>query len=160
MNDLLDLLAYHRWATERTLQAAEKLSQTQFTTPIASSFAGVRDTLVHVFGADRAWLGRVVGESPERADPADFLTVESLREPWLDALEAWPERVRAIGQPDAMISYRAFNGDPFSSSLEEIVRQVVNHGTYHRGQITTMLRQLGAETVNTDMITFSRQRTS
>ena len=157
MEDLLDLLAYHRWATERTLLAAEKLSDAQFTAPIASSFPGVRDTLVHVFGADRAWLGRVAGESPERGNPADFPTLESLRGPWLGVLDAWPERVRGINR-DAAITYRSFTGETFTSSLEQIVRQVVNHGTYHQGQITTMLRQLGAETVNTDMITYFRQK--
>lgn len=159
MNDLLDLLAYHRWATERTLEAAMKLSPEQFTAEITSSFPSVRDTLVHTFGADRAWLGRIAGESPERGNPADFPTPESLREPWLSVLEAWPKRVSGIADPGAVISYTSFNGDPFTSLLEEIVRQVVNHGTYHRGQVTTMFRQLGAQTVNTDLITYYRQKT-
>ncbi len=159
MNDLVELLLYHRWATERTLEAASKLSPTQFTQAITSSFPGVRDTLVHSFGADRIWLGRISGQAPDRANPVDFPSVESLRDPWLTALDAWPKRVLEIGDRDAMISYKAFNGDPFTSSLEEIIKQVVNHGTYHRGQITTMLRQLGAETVNTDFITYSRQKT-
>jgi uncharacterized damage-inducible protein DinB len=159
MDDLLDLLSYQRWATERTLDAAAKLTAEQFTQAITSSFPGVRDTLVHTFGADRVWLGRISNEAPDRANPADFPTPESLREPWLAVLDAWTQRVSEIGDPKTLISYRAFNGDPFTSSLEEILRHVVNHGTYHRGQVTTMLRQLGAETVSTDLIGYYRQKT-
>ncbi len=159
MNDLVDLLFYHRWATERTLDAAQKLSPEQFTRAITSSFPGVRDTLVHTFGADRAWLGRISGQAPDRANPADYPSVESLRGAWQTVLDAWPKRVFDIGDRTSMISYKAFNGDPFSSSLDDIIKQVVIHGTYHRGQVTTMLRQLGAQTVNTDFITYSRQKT-
>jgi uncharacterized damage-inducible protein DinB len=40
-----------------------------------------------------------------------------------------------------------------------MLQHVVNHGTYHRGQITTMLRQLGAEPPkSTDLIAFYRER--
>jgi uncharacterized damage-inducible protein DinB len=159
MNDLVDWLSYHRWATERTLEATQKLSPEQFTQTIPSSFPGVRDTLVHTFGADRAWLGRISGQAPDRANPTDFPTIESLHEVWLPVLDAWPNRVLEIGDRATTISYKAFNGDPYTSSLADIIRQVVNHGTYHRGQITTMLRQLGAETINTDFIAYSRQKT-
>lgn len=157
MEDLLDLIAYQRWATERTLMVAAKLTPEQFTSPIVSSFAGVRDTLVHSFGADRAWLGRLSGESLDRANPADFPSAESLRGAWLGVLDAWP-RVSGIGDPGAMIAYTSFTGEAFTSSLEDIVRHAVNHGTYHRGQVTTMLRQLNAETINTDLITYLRQK--
>jgi uncharacterized damage-inducible protein DinB len=159
MNDLVDLLIYHRWATERTLGAAQKLSSQQFTRAITSSFPGVRDTLVHAFGADRIWLARISGAAVEWANPTDFPTIESLRDTWMTVLDAWPKRVSEIGDRDAMISYSAFNGDPFTTPIVDIIKQVVNHGTYHRGQITTMLRQLGAEPVNTDFIAYSRQKT-
>ncbi len=159
MNDLVELLLYHRWATERTLGAVQKLSPEQFTQAITSSFPGVRDTLVHAFGADRIWLGRISGTVVGWTNPTDFPTVESLRDAWLPVLDAWPKRVLEKADRNELISYKALNGDPFTTSLGDIIRQVVNHGTYHRGQITTMLRQLGAQTVNTDFITYSRQKT-
>jgi uncharacterized damage-inducible protein DinB len=154
----MELLDYHRWATLRTLEAASRLRPEQFTQAITSSFPSVRDTLVHAFGADRIWQGRIFGHAPDRANPTDFPTVEALREVWLTVLDAWPKRVSEIGD-QAEITYKALNGDPFTTALVDIIRQVVFHGAYHRGQITTMLRQLGAQTVNTDFITYSRQNT-
>ena len=56
----------------------------------------------------------------------------------------------------SQIQYHAFDGQPYSSRVDEIVWQVVNHGSYHRGQVALMLRQLGHAAVGTDLIAFTR----
>jgi uncharacterized damage-inducible protein DinB len=48
------------------------------------------------------------------------------------------------------------SGEPFTSSLGQMLRHVVNHSTYHRGQVTTMLRQLGVPAPATDLILYYR----
>ncbi len=156
MNTLLDLLEYHRWATEKVLQAVSTLSAEKYTKDLGSSFPSIRDTLVHVYGADRAWLGRIQGQTPERPKPQDYPTLASLREVWLEALSNWPSTVQGIGHIEKMIAYKAFDGTPYQSKLSDIIRHVVNHGSYHRGQVTTMLRQLGEKAVLTDMIAYYR----
>jgi uncharacterized damage-inducible protein DinB len=50
------------------------------------------------------------------------------------------------------------SGNPHSAPLVQLLQHVVNHGTYHRGQVTTMLRQVGAETVALDMLYFFREQ--
>ncbi len=157
MNNLLDLLAYHRWATERTLEAVSTLAPNTFTQEITSSFPSVRDTLVHTFGADRAWLGRLEGQAPTRAEPTEYPDVATLRTAWINLLERWPATVTRFQDEHTPISYRSFAGEPFTNTLGEIVRHVVNHGTYHFGQITTMLRQLGAQPNSLDLIAYYRQ---
>jgi uncharacterized damage-inducible protein DinB len=57
-----------------------------------------------------------------------------------------------------IVQYRAMNGSPGSSSIGEMVQHVVNHGSYHRGQLTTMFRQLGAAPAKSmDLIGYFRE---
>ena len=90
----------------------------------------------------------------------DLSTLDGIRTHW-DEIER--QRTEYLEQltPDALhdvLSYRTLKGDPFSNPLWQLLRHVVNHSTYHRGQVTTMLRQLGAATVSMDMIVFYRER--
>jgi uncharacterized damage-inducible protein DinB len=59
---------------------------------------------------------------------------------------------------DRVIEYRLMSGTPGAAPLWQMVAHVVNHATYHRGQVTTLLRQLGAVPAkSTDMITYFRE---
>jgi uncharacterized damage-inducible protein DinB len=158
MKDFLELLEYHHWGTNLTVNAVKALTPEQFTRDLGSSFPSVRETLVHVFTADRAWLGRLEGEAPPRANAQDFADLPALLEVWEPVLTRWLVVVASLGDPGRLIEYRSFAGDPFSNTLGQIVRHVVNHGTYHRGQVATMLRQSGAQAVSSDLISFYRER--
>jgi uncharacterized damage-inducible protein DinB len=158
VKDLLELLEYHHWATNLTVNALKALTHEQFTRDLGSSFPSVRDTLVHVFTADRAWLGRLEGQAHPRANAGDFADLSVLLEVWEPVLQRWPGAVASLGDPGRLIEYKSFAGDPFTNPLGQIVRHVVNHGTYHRGQVATMLRQLGAQAVSSDLISFYRER--
>ena len=59
---------------------------------------------------------------------------------------------------DRVVRYRNFKGEDHASPLWQLMRHMVNHSTYHRGQITTMLRQLGHEAVSTDLVVYYRQQ--
>jgi uncharacterized damage-inducible protein DinB len=160
MNELLELLDYQRWATLKTLDTSAKLSSDQLHRDLGSSFKSVFETLVHLYGADRAWLGRLNGESPSRPNLSDYPNLAALREAWEVGLEGWKVTVSKFENPKLEIHYKSYDGAPFTSSLEEIVKHVVNHGTYHRGQVAAMQRMLGGEAVGTDLISFYRARAS
>jgi uncharacterized damage-inducible protein DinB len=96
--------------------------------------------------------------SPTRANPGDYPDVKTLWKEWDEVLTTWPKTVQRLGDAEEVIAYKAFNGTAYSSKLSDIVRHVVNHGTYHRGQITTMLRQLGKKVVSTDLILYYRSK--
>jgi uncharacterized damage-inducible protein DinB len=55
------------------------------------------------------------------------------------------------------MSYKTLSGMPMVTPLWEMVLHVVNHGSYHRGQVTTMIRQLGSKPINLDLIGFYRE---
>ena len=145
--ELRTLVDYHFWAIDRLLTAAETLSPEQFTRDLASSFPSVRDTLVHLHWADWIWLSRLQGASPRPGQPADgFPDVRAARAGWHDieiGLRAWVDGPDGAA-PGRVLEYRVLSGKPDAMPVGQIIQHVVNHGTYHRGQITTMLRQLQA----------------
>jgi uncharacterized damage-inducible protein DinB len=160
--DLTTLLDFHYWARDRILEAVERLSQEQFTRDLKSSFPSIRDTLVHLLAAELNWYARWQGQSSSSMlDPAAFPDVESLRAAWAASEASIRGYVGGISEAgvDRVMGYRALNGTAHSSAFWEMLQHVVNHGTYHRGQVTTMLRQLGAAPAQSvDLIVFHRAR--
>ena len=161
LEEIQELYEYNRWANHRVLDATAALSPEQLTRDLGNSFPSVRDTLVHMMGAEWIWLSRWNGVSPS-GPPTDIdvSTHSAIRAAWqriesdqarfLDGLTA--EHLRGV------VHYRNMAGAAFANPLWQLMRHVVNHASYHRGQITTMLRQLGAGAVSTDLIVFYRER--
>ena len=146
---------YHQWATERTLESCAGLSSEEFTKDLGNSFASVRDTLVHCLMADGAWQHRLEKLEFTRPDPHNYPTLESVRAAIQPISGRWSVLMMQFGL-EQMIEYKAFDGQAFENSFEEIVRHVINHGSYHRGQVAFMLRLLGKKPASTDWIAFSR----
>ena len=156
---LQNLMAYHRWAVTRTLESCAVLTPDEYLRDVGDSFKSVRDTLAHGSMADSAWLHRVRGEPFTRPTPDQLpADLETLGAQWQVALSGW-EALIATRASSEVIQYHAFDGQPYSSSVAEIVSHVVNHGSYHRGQVALMLRQLGHAAVATDLIAFTRLST-
>jgi uncharacterized damage-inducible protein DinB len=59
---------------------------------------------------------------------------------------------------DRVVSYRNSQGNAYETPIHEILAHLVSHGAYHRGQITEAMRTAGLALVNTDFITYVRQR--
>ena len=156
------LLDYHYWARDRVLAAAEALTPAQFTKDLGNSFPSVRDTLVHLFSADWIWCARWEGESPQAMlDPATFPDVASVRAAWTEHERKMRGILAQLGENGItrIIEYRTFNGISSAQPFWQMLQHVVNHGSYHRGQVTTMLRQLGAAPPKSlDLIAFYRER--
>jgi uncharacterized damage-inducible protein DinB len=155
------LYDYNAWANRRELDVASKLTAEQFTKQMGSSFSSVRDTLAHIFGAEWVWLERFQGRSPSSLpDVAQFADVASLRERWLEHEARLLSFVGGLKQADLdrLMEYNTLKFGIYSNPLWQSMQHVVNHGTYHRGQITTMLRQLGAQPIPTDLMHFYRER--
>ena len=162
LQDLQTLVDYHFWAHDRLLDAVAPLTPEQFTQPIESSFPSVRETLVHMCEADGLWISRWNGHSPTSMPQGPHLTdVAALRADWRTHernLRALIERLGEDGirQP---IAYQRFDGGPQAQPFALMLQHLVNHGSYHRGQVTTMLRQLGAAPPKgLDLIAFYRER--
>ena len=161
VSEINELFEYNRWANQRMIDVVATLSEEQFTRDLKSSFPSVRETLVHILSADWVWLSRWQGTSPT-AFPTewDVATLASITARWAELEQARSEFLDGL-TPDALTSelaYRNTKGEPFTNPLGQLLRHVINHSTYHRGQLTTMLRQLGTTPPSTDLIVFIREK--
>jgi uncharacterized damage-inducible protein DinB len=148
---------YNRWANRRILQAASKVTPEQFTRDLQSSHRSLRDTLAHVLAAEWIWLERWKGNSPgSLLNPTAFQTIKSLESRWGELERDYVEFVSGLTDEllEKVISYRNTKGEVWAYPLGQMLQHVMNHSTYHRGQVTTLLRQLGAEVQPLDLLVF------
>lgn len=159
--EMRSLFDYNAWANHRSLEAAAALPNDQFIKPLGSSFPSLRDTLAHICGAEWVWYERFRGNSPSSLpDLSSLNTAEALREHWSQQETKLLEFVAALTQADLdrVMEYKTLKFGVYQNPLWQSMQHLVNHGTYHRGQVTTLLRQLGVKPILTDLMHFYRER--
>ena len=164
LQDLRTMLDYHYWARDRLLDALEALPPDQLTRDLGSSFKSIHETVAHTYAAEWAWYSRWHGQSPTALLPPDqFPDLASIRTAWSQheaKMRAFLDKLGDEGV-SRVFEYRLLSGQAGASPLWEMLQHVVNHASYHRGQVTTMLRQLGAAPAKSmDMIAYYRTRNS
>jgi uncharacterized damage-inducible protein DinB len=157
IDEARELFGYGSWANGLTLAAAKALTPEQLVAPVVSSFPSVLATLAHLVGVEWLWLRRWTGDDP--GSMPEWVGAPDL--PDLEARLAAVEVERAAfltnADLDRMVSYHGLDGQAFSLRLGSLMRHVVNHSTYHRGQLATMLRQLGQTPPGTDFTRYLRE---
>lgn len=159
--DASRLFEYTVWANHRAMRGAATLSAEDFKKDLGSSHGGVRGTLVHMMGAEWIWLERFKGVSPQRfVDEGEFSDIVALRDRWTAVEEHRAAWLRELKDDDLRqpLIYRTTKGEEFTGVLWKLVQHVANHSSYHRGQVTTMLRQLGARPHASDLLYWDRER--
>ena len=159
---LQTLLDYHYWARDIILDAVTDLPREKFTQPVTSSFGSLRDTVAHLYAADYVWFQRWIGKAPKGLIAYDqFPDATSIRTAWKDLETEVRQFVDNLGDAgvNQLFDYTLLSGAPDTAPFWQMLVHVVNHGSYHRGQVTTLMRQLGAHPPKpTDMIAFFRTR--
>jgi uncharacterized damage-inducible protein DinB len=152
-----ELYRYNQWANDRVFGAVSGLTLQEFTRDLGNSYPSVRDTLTHLVWAEWIWLQRWQGDSPQyRFDPSEFPHLSGLNARWLELKAEQTALVDAVttDRLSAALSYVNLQGQSWRYALWRQMLHVVNHSTYHRGQVTTMLRQLGSVPIPTDFLVF------
>jgi len=154
---------YSYWAHRRVWHCIEQLTDEQFTRPFEYSIGSVHAQVVHVMSAEEIWYFRLQGESPSAMRrPEELPTRAEIRRKW-DVIERDFRRyLNTLHDADlwTMMSYRTTSGKPMRESRAGILMHLVNHGTDHRAQILGLLHQLGAPTLEQDMILYLREQSS
>ncbi len=151
------LYAYNRWANDKTVGAAGALNAEQLHRNQGSSHRSVFGTLVHILWAEWRWLGRwiapALGPGP---DPSTCKSFDALCSRWAEIERAQAAFLAGLSASAlaAPLSYENPPGTSWTYPLGQTLQHLVNHSSYHRGQITTLLRQLGAAPVATDLLVF------
>jgi uncharacterized damage-inducible protein DinB len=152
-----ELYRYNRWANDRMLEVVSSLSHAEFTRNLASSYPSVRDTVAHIVWAEWIWLQRWKRTSPQVVFNAeDFPDVPTLRARWLQVESGQRAVIDTMTTEGLLgiVQYVNLQGHTWQYPLWRQMFHVVNHSSYHRGQVTTLLRQLAARTVPTDFLVF------
>jgi uncharacterized damage-inducible protein DinB len=150
------MAAYNQWMNEKIYACAAELSDEQRKRDMGAFFGSVHLTLNHILVGDEAWMQRVHGEpvtmKSTRDEPfTDFEELRAARRALDQRIAAW-----AASLTDAFTSspFR-FRSVAYQRDIElpgwAVVAQIFNHQTHHRGQITTLLKQLGVDPGVTDI---------
>jgi uncharacterized damage-inducible protein DinB len=162
LNDLELLLDYHYWARDRMMAALGPLTAEEYSRDLGNSFKSIRETAVHIYAAEVAWCLRWHGTSPTALLSGDgFPDLATLEAAWAEHEQKMRSFLTAAGEDGIgrQMDYRSLAGVAGRNSVRFMLPHVVNHASYHRGQITTMLRQIGAATPKSmDLIAFYRER--
>jgi uncharacterized damage-inducible protein DinB len=153
-------LAYSYWANNKIANLLKNVSPELIDKETPSSFNTIKKTIYHIWDAEVIWFTRIQGGQ------ITTWPSESFTGNFNEALEAFANNSKALSDfiqskdrafLDSLIHYKNLKGLEFAQPVEDILFHVVNHGSYHRGQIITMLHALGHSQVeNTDLISFMR----
>lgn len=141
-----DLLDYNYEMNRRLIQL--------FIENKTTTDARTTSLLSHILNAQQVWNSRILGETPFgvwQLNPSDQLEKinQSVYEKSLKIIEKLPL--------DKLILYQNTQGKRFSNSVCDILLHIVNHATYHRGQIATAFRIQGIQPLATDYIFHRRE---
>ena len=155
-----DHLDYNLWANRLMAEKIQQVDDELLNREIKSSFPSVTKTVLHLWDTNVIWLSRLRGETSFTRPSASFSgTKYDLLAGLISSTEIINSFIDSKG-PDFLsqkLSYKNLKGEPWEDYVLDILFHVVNHGTYHRGQLVTMLRELGVtELVNTDLIRYVR----
>jgi len=152
-----ELLSYNTWANRRMLDAVSRLDPAEFSRELGGSYPSIQATLTHMIWAEWLWLERWQDHSPkELFAPSEFPSVESVRARWQGVhagqrafvASLTEERLQQVGR------YTNRKGETWQYVLWRQLQHLFNHSTYHRGQVTNMLRLLHAEPAATDYLVY------
>jgi uncharacterized damage-inducible protein DinB len=159
---LLQDVRYSEWSTRRLLEAAAALTNEERVRDLGQSHRSVVGTLNHYFLSERLWADSLIAHTlpalyplGRSAPPAD-LSIEKLGHVWppiWKRLDAWLDGL-SDAQLARVIPCETLKGEFRDFPRWEIIRHSVNHSTLHRGQVVGMLRQLGKQPPNVDIMTF------
>lgn len=158
---LSDIVKYNLWANKRLGKLILEIDENLIAKEVPGSFNTLQEMILHMWGAETAWLKRLKGESLEEWPGKYFEgSREDLVMQWLHRSNELAEFVTNMGDGyfERDCKYKNLKGDDFSTPVPDVIIHLVNHSTYHRGELVTMMHFLGIEKmVSTDYINFTRE---
>jgi len=161
ITDFKILFEFNSWANARTIQALDTLQEEKLYVDLKNSFGSIHGTLVHLCGAEDIWLQRLNG-----ADRGVFMKKEdyptyAMVKAKCDEMEmGWKKYLLQLTDEQLAkpLTFHNLKGEKVTQIVWQSLHHLVNHSTYHRGQITTMIRQSGGTPIGTDLIVFYREK--
>lgn len=157
----LQLANYNVWANAKAINWLQQLTDAQWEQAITSSFNSVRQTVLHIASAEKIWIDFWTKAPAPAFISGTFTGTKS------ELIEIWEKA--STGMRDFLLSYPEENfqdligfryprGGEAQMPFVQTFAHIINHSTYHRGQLVTLLRQVGYTDMSSiDLATFYRQ---
>jgi uncharacterized damage-inducible protein DinB len=156
----IELAAFNVWANAQAIEWLNKIDNNQWAQNIISSFNSIEATCIHIAGAEKIWLERwQMVENPVflpetfKGSKADVIAI------WQKSSTDILQFIENLSEEDFQkkFSFKRLNGDLFYMEYAKTFTHIINHSSYHRGQLVTLLRQAGFTAVtSTDVLTYYR----
>ncbi|MBB1485463.1 DinB family protein [Oceanospirillum sediminis] len=144
---LSKLSRYHRWATEKLFESVDLLSEDQYREDAGLYFGSIHNTLNHLLLVDQLWLARIQGVPYPVTDLGHEIETDlkALETALLNQCDLWFRECATLTDRrlEQVIKYRNMSGDPARIKNGDLLIHVFNHGTHHRGQISSALAKAG-----------------
>jgi uncharacterized damage-inducible protein DinB len=159
-SEIKELFAYNVWANQRIVDSIIQLSPEQFSRSLGGSHGSIHGTLAHLAAAEMIWLERWQGKAGTKLLPEQYFdTIEKatrrlteIDAEMMDFINQFPE-----SDLEKSKSYTTTEGKIHSNLFRHMFSHLLNHSTYHRGQLAALLRLAGAVPIPTDLIIYYRQ---
>jgi uncharacterized damage-inducible protein DinB len=156
----LQLYDYHMWANKKVFQHLKALPEGVYFQEVESVFPSISQLMVHLYRIDIVWLGVIRGESfndiiaAVGRIPADMgqESIEHIESMYAELAESYNDFLHSQEDLNRVITCEHPQFGKLETQLHELMQHITNHGTYHRGNLTAMLRQMGHPGVPTDYI--------
>ncbi len=158
LQEVTQLVAFNRWADTRFFEALRQLSAEQYGRDLQSSHGGIHGTMAHIVGVEKGWLRRWQRQPETVASPlGQIYSLAELRAYWEDVCAETHQFLATLDDRKLQETLETTTlAGAFTAPYWQMIQHVVDHSSYHRGQIVTMLRQLGVTPPSTGLMRFYR----
>lgn len=143
---LREMCEYLRWADHQSMLAARTVTDEAYYKDVGISFGSLHKVLVHNMAIQWLWLCRFRGESPKRCeDHTDYPTRMTLEQRWPLVHAALIDFVGHQSQQalQSVVTYHDTRDESHTLPLRDMILHLIDHGSYHRGQINTLIKRGG-----------------
>lgn len=153
-DDLVSLFAFNRWANARMLEACRKLTPEQYVAEPVPGWPSVRATVWHIAVVTEGWLRGLANDSDQSfPTEAELATVDDAQRLLERAYRRFEELLPTL-TPERLATPVTLSRRGRTAILPPwgVLRHLVNHTTYHRGQVASKLKRFGIQQAETDLV--------
>ncbi len=157
----MELASYNIWANRKAMDWLQQITDAQWEQVITSSFSSVRQTALHIASAESIWIDFWTKAPAPVFISGTFTGTKS------DLIAIWEKastgmKAYLVSHPEedfmAPVAFRYPRGGEAQMPFVHTFSHIINHSTYHRGQLVTLLRQVGFTNLSSiDLATFYRR---
>lgn len=149
--------SYNEWMNKKLYELCAQLSDEERKTNRKAFFKSIHGTLNHLLLADKAWMGRFEGkpfivDSLDQELYADFEELREERQHTDTRILRWASNISMADLSGELGYQSVLSPGQKSCKLWIAVYHLFNHETHHRGQLTTLINQLGINPGVTDLL--------